>query len=71
MGTWGLASAKPPEARTRQLDNMRNAYAEHFQYLEQSGPMTIRGREVQGIGLPAEVLEKVYRANARRWYPGL
>lgn len=71
MGTWGLASAKPPEARTRQLDTMRTAYDEHFRYLEESGPMTIRGREVQGIGLPAETLEKVYRANARRWYPGL
>ncbi len=71
MGTWGLASAKTAEQLANTLQYMSNAYEEHFRYLEQSGPMTISGREVAGIGLPADVLEQVYRANARRWYPGM
>ncbi len=71
MGTWGLASAKSAEKLTNSMTYIENSYEEHFRYLEQSGPMTISGREVTGIGLPPEVLEQVYRANARHWYPGM
>lgn len=71
MGTWGPASAKSEEERDKLKTYMTNSYEEHFHYLEQSGPMTQREREVESIGLPAEVLEKIYSANAQRWYPGL
>jgi len=71
MGTWGLASGKTAEQLAQTMNYMTHSYEEHFRYLEQSGPMTIGGREVTGIGLPEDILEQVYRANARRWYPGL
>jgi predicted TIM-barrel fold metal-dependent hydrolase len=71
MGTWGLASAKSAEQLAATMSYMTRSYEEHFRYLEQSGPLTMREQEVAGIGLPEEVLEKVYRGNARRWYPGL
>jgi len=71
QGTWGLASEMPASKRESLCSEMTNSYQEHFRYLEKEGPMTISSREVLGIGLPEEVLEKVYRANARRWYPGL
>lgn len=71
MGTWGLASAKSPEQLAGSMNYMTNSYEEHFRYLERNDMTTVHDREVAGIGLPAEVLDKVYRANARRWYPGL
>lgn len=71
MGTWGLASEKSPEALSGSMTYMADAYDEHFRYLELSEPTRVHGREVVGIGLPAEVLEQVYRANARHWYPGI
>ena len=71
MGTWGLASSKTAEHLAGAMQYMTSSYEEHFRYLEQSGPMTIREREVTGIGLPPDVLEQVYRANARHWYPGM
>lgn len=71
MGTWGLASAMPESRRERLRQEFTNSYEEHYRYLENEGPMRISEREVVGIGLPADVLEKLYRANARRWYPGI
>ncbi|HZT41417.1 MAG TPA: amidohydrolase family protein [Chthonomonadaceae bacterium] len=71
VGTWGLASLMSAEKREHLYNGFINSYQEHFRYLEKEGPMTISDREVMGIGLPAEVLEKIYRSNARRWYPGL
>jgi hypothetical protein len=71
MGTWGLASAKSPEQLAGTMNYMTKSYEEHFLYLEQDGPLTMRDQEVMGIGLPEEVLKRVYRANAHRWYPGL
>lgn len=46
-------------------------YQEHYDYLERTDPCTAEGQPVRGIGLAPEILEKVYAANARRWYPGL
>lgn len=71
MGTWGLASAKSPEQLAGTIKYMTDAYEEHFNYLERSETITVQERQVKGIGLPEPVLEKVYRANARRWYPGM
>ncbi len=71
MGTWGQASAKSPEQLAASMNYMANSYEEHFRYLERSEMTIVQGREVAGIGLPAEVLDKVYRDNARCWYPGV
>lgn len=71
MGTWGRASEKSPEERSRQIAGIANAYQEHFRYLENEGPMTIRGSDVSGLGLPAEILQKVYTLNAHHWFRGI
>jgi len=26
---------------------------------------------VQGLALPADILRKIYQANAKKWYPGI
>lgn len=71
MGTWGRASEKSEEDRRRQIGSIARSYGEHFQYLETDGPVTIRNREVRGIGLPPEVLMKVYNTNAHHWFSGI
>jgi predicted TIM-barrel fold metal-dependent hydrolase len=65
-----LASLSADE-RARTLEWVRNDYAQHFAYFEQAGPVTVNQRTVQGVGLPADVLEEFYRTDAQRWYPGL
>jgi hypothetical protein len=50
---------------------MQTVWKTDFAYYESDQPMTIRGREVQGLGLPESVLEKFFSQNARNWYPGL
>jgi predicted TIM-barrel fold metal-dependent hydrolase len=44
-------------------------YQADFAYFETDQMMTIRGRTVQGLGLPDDILEKFYVSNARTWYP--
>jgi predicted TIM-barrel fold metal-dependent hydrolase len=61
-----------PDAERRQvLSGLRTSYTTHFAYLESDGPVTVRGHETRGLGLPPAVLEKVYHTNAERWYPGI
>lgn len=57
--------------RQRSLTEIRDCYCRSFRYYETSREVQVRGRGVQGISLPSAVLEKLYRANAQRWYPGL
>jgi hypothetical protein len=71
VGTWGAASARPAEEMEKSVRYIRGSYHEHFQYLEQSGKMTMRDREVDCIALPAEVLEQVYVTSTQHWYPGI
>jgi hypothetical protein len=59
------------EGRERALASLRETYRTHFAYFESSGRVTIRGREVQGLGLPDNVLERFYFTNAQEWYPGM
>jgi hypothetical protein len=66
-----LFSALPPSERQSQLLLIQERYREQFAYFESDQGVTLRGREVQGLGLLQEVLEKLYAANASRWYPGL
>jgi len=42
-----------------------------WQYLSSAETLTYNRREVRGLALPAEVLEKVFRKNALRWFPGI
>lgn len=53
------------------LSRMRRTYATYFAYFETEERVTVDGHETPGLGLPADVLERFYRENARAWYPGL
>jgi len=64
-------SSLPPEERVQTIDALRGVYTTHFAYFEAKGTVTVRDRQTVGLGLPAGVLEKLYRVNAERWYPGL
>ncbi|MCC9075687.1 amidohydrolase [Litorilinea aerophila] len=69
MGT--PISQMAPAEKAEALARIRETYEMHFAYLEKSGPVTVRGYETEGLHLPPEVLEKVYRRNAQRWYAGV
>jgi len=70
-GTWELASAKSAEKMERTIDYISAEYRDYIAYLENSRTVTLRGRDLPALGLPGEVLEKIYRTNARAWYPGI
>lgn len=57
--------------RQARLQSLEEHYRAEFAYYETSGPVMLRGRQFQGLGLPAEVLDKFYYTNALAWYPGL
>jgi hypothetical protein len=59
-----------PEARSA-VAALGAVYAEHFAYFESGATVQVRGREVQGLGLPPHILDRFYRANAQVWYPGI
>ena len=40
-------------------------------YYETGKSVRVRNREVQGLQLPEDVLEKLYFRNAEAWYPGI
>jgi predicted TIM-barrel fold metal-dependent hydrolase len=64
-------SALSEEKCEQILSRYRSNYLDHFRYLETNDTFEIHGRIVTGIGLPPDVLEKVYYGNALRWYPGV
>ncbi len=64
-------AAMPADKRDARLRYFARSYQDHFAYLETDAICDIEGRQVKGIGLPPEVLAKVYYENARRWYPGI
>jgi predicted TIM-barrel fold metal-dependent hydrolase len=68
---WQSFAALAETERQAWLAQTEERYRSDFAYYETSERMTIRGREVQGLGLPADVLEKFYLTNAQTWYPGL
>ena len=61
------AAQRGKGGRTVEVWRYRSAFA----YLESDGQLLLRGQEVQGLGLPASVLERLYYINAQVWYPGL
>ncbi len=61
-------SAMSATAKANAIRSLRDIYATHFAYFESDGMVKVRGRNVQGLGLPKEVLEQFYRGNAEEWY---
>lgn len=61
IGLWGN---NPMEA-------IRTNIAMERAFYETDGAMEIAHQPTRGLALPESVLEKLYRANARAWYPGV
>jgi predicted TIM-barrel fold metal-dependent hydrolase len=54
---------------TRAWNNVHARMEEEYQYFASSGTVTMRNREVQGLGLPESVVRKIFGENAKRWLP--
>jgi hypothetical protein len=63
-----LQSSLSDQARGEALERLRTRYQAEFTYFESEGQVEVRGRTVRGLGLPQEVLTKLYSANACAWY---
>lgn len=66
-----LSSELSPEDRKERLAATEERFRQELDFLESTGPLALRGREVQGLGLPEAILDKVYCTNVRAWYPGI
>lgn len=64
-------SAMDAEDRAQAIQSLRETYEMNFAYFESGEDLTLRGRNTRGLALPQEVLTRIYRTNAERWYPGL
>jgi predicted TIM-barrel fold metal-dependent hydrolase len=64
-------STMPDEKCQAAIADLAGTYRIHFAYLETGETLSVRGIETQGLSLPEPVLQKIYRTNAERWYPGL
>lgn len=72
--TWmPYARETPPtdEERARFVQDLEAQYRLDYAYYAGTGTVDYRGREVQALGLPADVLAKFYHRNAQRVIPGL
>jgi len=59
------------EERLRFARSLEESYRRDFRYYAGEGEMDYRGKTVRCLGLPREVLEKLYHRNAERVIPGL
>lgn len=59
------------EDRLRFARELEASYRQDFRYYAGEGEMEYRGKTVRCLGLPREVLEKLYHRNAERLIPGL
>lgn len=76
---YGLDRSRRPDPQRESTSEERAAFARSleedyrrdFRYYAGEGEMEYRGKTVRCLGLPREVLEKLYHANAERLVPGL
>jgi hypothetical protein len=54
----------------QRVARMREVYARDWKYFATAEEIDVQGLRVQGLALPPEVLRKLYRENALRWFPG-
>jgi predicted TIM-barrel fold metal-dependent hydrolase len=62
-----LATANVGES----LEEWQSTYARDWKFLATGQTFEYAGRKVQGLELPAPVLQKIFRTNALHWIPGL
>jgi predicted TIM-barrel fold metal-dependent hydrolase len=58
---------KPSEV----VKEWREAYARDWKFLATDEFLEYRGRKIEGLKLPPQVLKKIYHDNAVRWIPGV
>jgi predicted TIM-barrel fold metal-dependent hydrolase len=56
------------EQQRQRAQELNDCYEMHFAYFESKEPVTVNGRQVQGLGLEPGALERLYQANAQHWY---
>lgn len=58
-----------------QIDRFGEVYELDYRYFATAETIRVpevrEGYECRGLALPSDVLHKIYRENALRWYPGL
>lgn len=64
------ARLEPPE-RSRQLALIRAYYQSELMFYQSGRPLQLGPLRTHGLDLPAAMIEKLFRTNARTWYPGL
>ena len=64
-------SEMPEEERAAKVARFEAVYRREFAYYETEETFTVANREVRGLGLQADVLDKLYHENAAAWYPGV
>lgn len=53
------------------IKEWQEQYAKDWRYFSSRDKFEYEGHETRGLGLPPEVLRKLYHANAVRWFPGI
>lgn len=64
-------SAMDTSEQEQVIAGLRTRFQAELDYYALDQRVIVRNREVEGLGLPEPVLEKILRINAERWYPGL
>lgn len=64
-------SGMSPEERRKKIAYFESRYDMEMAYFESPQIVQIGDRQIQGLGLSGEILDKFYRENAICWYPGL
>ena len=64
----GMIPGEDAVAVARKLEER---YARDWAYFATTETITDEGRTITGLGLPEDVLRKLFRANALRWVPGV
>jgi predicted TIM-barrel fold metal-dependent hydrolase len=62
-----LNNESTPEA----LKEWQETYARDWKFLATDQMLPYRGRQIEGLNLPAPVLRRIYHDNAVRWIPGI
>jgi predicted TIM-barrel fold metal-dependent hydrolase len=62
-----LTDEPTPEAQK----DWQETYARDWKFLATSETLNYRGHDIQGLQLPAQVLNHIYHDNAVRWIPGI
>lgn len=60
----------PEDDTEKALAEWNDTYARDWKFFATNETFEVKGRKVQGLGLPEPVLRKLYHDNAVRWIPG-